>query len=94
MMMMIKVSHLGHLAMMNDESFLKQAKMTLCELDLKDLCNDDSFKSITQSEVLAMTQHKMVRQYLWIRFLMKFSKMKHALTFYVLSTMFTEGCHT
>ena len=40
-----------------DESFLKQAKMTLRELDLKDLSNDDSFKSITQSEILAMTQH-------------------------------------
>ena len=73
----------------HDESFLKQAKMTLRELDLKDLNNDNSFKSITQSEVLAMTQHiKMVRQYLWIRFLMKFSKMKHVLTFYVLSTMY------
>ena len=31
--------------------------MTLRELDLKDLSNDDSFKSVTQSEVLAMTQH-------------------------------------
>ena len=41
-----------------DESFLKQAKMTLHKLDLKDLNDDDSFNIL-----------KMVRQYLWIKFM-------------------------
>ena len=52
-----------------DESFLTQAKLTLHELDLKDLSNDDIFKSITKSEVSVMTQHILNAK---IKFLTKF----------------------
>ena len=53
--------------------------MTLHDLDLKDLSNDDSFKSIAQSEVLAMTKHiKNGKAVSVDKFLTKFSKMRHA----------------